>query len=312
MKTFATLLRREWWEHRAGFFWAPAAILAMVVLIALLPLLGAQATLTITQERHSGTHTEHAVRQWDQSLLALLDVAGWPAEQVAERSAQLRHLVAQPFVLTHLLVALFVLLGALHDERRDRSVLFYKSLPVSDGHTVLSKLVLAVWVAPLVTIAAIVLAQAALLGMFSLMAWLEGRPGIDVVWQQAGLLGGTLELLVGYLLQGFWTLPIYAWLLLVSAAVPRAPFVWAALVPLLLIVLDFVLLDSGTVYTAISDHLSFHALPRPPPLFASSGPAVGLPEQGALLLAPQLWLGVIIGAAFLSGAIWFRRRNAEL
>jgi ABC-2 type transport system permease protein len=312
MNAFVALLQREWWEHRAGFFWAPLAILAIVVLIAVLSLLGGEASVSISYERHSGSHTEQAVRQWNQGLMALLESSGLTGDQSADRSAQLRYLLAQPFVLTHLLVAVFMLLGALHDERRDRSVLFYKSLPVSDAQTVLSKLVLAVWIAPMATIAAIVLAQLSLLSLFSLGAALQGAPGAGLAWRQAGVPGGALELFVGYLLQGLWTLPVYAWLLLVSAAAPRVPFLWATLIPLLLVALESVLLGGRRLYGAIGDHLSLRALPRPPPLFGEGGPAVGLAEQLALLGHAQLWLGVALGAVFLAGATWLRRRNAEL
>ena len=42
-------------------------------------------------------------------------------------------------MLTAFLVGVFYCLDALHGERRDRSILFWKSLPVSDLTTVLAK-----------------------------------------------------------------------------------------------------------------------------------------------------------------------------
>ncbi|MFU8817365.1 MAG: hypothetical protein ACNA7W_18610 [Pseudomonadales bacterium] len=313
MKPFVALVRREWWEHQAGFLWTPLVICGLMVLIALPLLAGGEADVSVSFERQQGTHTERQLHQWDQGLLGLLDVSAWSSQQIAERSAQSRHLVARPFQLVHLLVAIFVLLGALHDERKDRSVLFYKSLPISDGQTVASKLVLAVWVAPLVTVAAVVFTQLALLLMISAAGAMRGASGVASLWQQAGLLRGALELLFGYLLQGLWTLPVYAWLLLVSAAAPRVPLLWAALIPLLLVVLEAALLGSATLRAAIVDHLAFRALPRPPPWFGGEGQAgVGLPEQLALLLQGELWLGLAIAVGFLAATVWFRQRNAEL
>ena len=314
MKPFVTLLKREWWEHRAGFLWTPLALLGVFLLVALLSLAGSgEGSLTFSFERSQGTHTERQLHQWDQGVLGLLDVSGWTAEQIAERSAQFRHLVARPFLLAHLLVAIFVLLGALHDERKDRSVLFYKSLPVSDGQTVASKLVLAVWIAPLATIAAIVATQLALLLLMSLTGALQGTAGVSTLWLHGGLLGGALELLVGYLLHGLWALPVYAWLLRVSAAATRAPFLWAALIPLMLVVVESAVLGSAKLRAAIVDHLAFRALPRPPSWLGGDGDvAIGLAEQLALLLQIELWLGLAVAAAFLVGATWFRRRNAEL
>src|ERR1700687_5194317 len=46
---------------------------------------------------------------------------------------------AMMFIFTAFMVGVFYCLDALHGERRDRSILFWKSLPVSDLTTVLSK-----------------------------------------------------------------------------------------------------------------------------------------------------------------------------
>src|SRR5688500_3753928 len=53
-----------------------------------------------------------------------------------------------PIMLTTLIIAFFYGLDALHGERRDRSILFWKSLPVSDRTPVLSKVLVMMAVLP--------------------------------------------------------------------------------------------------------------------------------------------------------------------
>ena len=155
-------------------------------------------------------------------------------------------------------------LGALHDDRKDRTVLFWKSVPVTDVETVLSKLITAVWVAPAATIAMILAAQVFLLTVISGLVATRETLSIWPIWANSGLFTGLVELLVGYLIQGLWALPLYGWLLFISAAVNRLPFLWALLAPAALVALEALVgLTSGGA--------RLH--PRPPRLQgAAAGP----------------------------------------
>ena len=191
MRTWLNLLRREWWEHRSGFLWTPVATAALVILASALALSlvsGTDTQFSYSTQQQSGANSASDAFEWRGSLLQMLDFSSWSASVLSERAAQFRALIAQPFVLGHFLVAVFVLLGGLHDDRRDRSVLFWKSMPVSDLETVTSKLVFAVWVAPLVAIAAILTAQAGSLLLLTLLGPAAGVTGIELAWHHAGLL----------------------------------------------------------------------------------------------------------------------------
>lgn len=317
-RVWLTLLRREWWEHRGGFFWAPLAVLVLVLLAATL-VLGVASSQDATfryqtQEQH-GTDSATRSFEWQGSLVGLLDFSEWSTPEFERRAARFRAVIAQPFVIVHFLVAVFVLLGSLHDDRRDRSVLFWKSMPVSDVETVASKLVFAVWVAPLVTITAILLAQLGALALLTVFGRSAGVGGVEQVWLRAGLPGGALALLTGYLVQGLWALPVYAWLVLVSAAASKVPFVWALLVPAGLVALESVTLGSNTLWHWMDAHLRFAALPRPPGGgmgYDAEQPGVGLPEQLSLLVSAEMAVGLAVGALLLAGAVYFRHRNNDL
>ena len=88
-----------------------------------------------------------------------LDAAGSTDEELSSKLEALQHGIAEPFRYIFVIVAFFALIGCIYDERKDRSVLFWKSMPVSDASTVLSKIIFVLWLAPLATVAAILLAQ---------------------------------------------------------------------------------------------------------------------------------------------------------
>jgi ABC-2 type transport system permease protein len=316
MKAWLTLLRREWWEHKAGFGWTPLAIGGVGTLLALWFLAmagGAEVRIAFDATVQSGADSTRRSFEWNDALLGMLDFSHWSTPQLERTVGGLLHLMAQPFIWAHFLVALFVLPAMLNDDRRDRSVLFWKSLPVSDLATVTSKLVLVVWVAPLVTVAAILATWVAVLGLVSAFTGTAGAEGLGRLWTHAGLVSGTLGLIVGYLLQGLWTLPIYAWLLFVSAAAPRAPLVWAIIAPLVPATLERMFLGTQVLWTWIGAHLEFVALPRPGAMAdGSSAAAIGFAEQVALLGSLDLWIGVAIGALLIAAATRLRARNFDL
>ena len=149
--------------------------------------------------------------------------------------------IAQPYtyaalllMFTTFIVAVFYCLDALHGERRDRSILFWKSLPVSDLTTVLSKASIPLVVLPLLTFAITVVTQLVML-MLSTVVLLGSRQGLATLWTQLPFFQMSLMLLYHLVaVHSLWYAPIYCWLLLVSAWARRAPFLWAAL-PLLAI-----------------------------------------------------------------------------
>ncbi|MDH3642900.1 MAG: hypothetical protein OES38_12440, partial [Gammaproteobacteria bacterium] len=201
-----------------------------------------------------------------------------------------------------------------HEDRRDRSVLFWKSMPVTDTETVLSKLVAVAWVAPVAFIAAIIAAQLFLMIVISGLIWAQDLGSVGRLWWNSGVLMGAVELVVGYLLQGLWALPLYAWLLAVSAAAPRVPFVWAVVVPFVPMAVEKVAYGTEVIYTFVRGHAGLAAMPAPPQVNETGAVTggIGIAEQLALLGTAQMRLGLGIAAVLLWAAIWFRTRNNDL
>ena len=136
---------------------------------------------------------------------------------------QRQELLEQPYqfaalliMATSFVVAVFYCLDALHSERRDRSILFWKSLPVSDLTTVLSKASIPILVVPLVSFAITIATQWIML-LMSTAVLLGSGLSVATLWTRLPLFQMSLMLLYHLVaVHGLWYAPIYGWLLLVS------------------------------------------------------------------------------------------------
>ena len=133
-------------------------------------------------------------------------------------------------------------LGALHNERRDRTILFWKSLPVSDLITVLSKASVPLVVMPVIAFVVIIALQLVMLAINTvvLLANGLGAPTVQTLLPQM-----TLVLIYGLTALALWYAPIWGWLLLISAWARRTPFLWAVLPPLALVVMEKIAFDTS-------------------------------------------------------------------
>jgi ABC-2 type transport system permease protein len=318
MQTMTALIKRECQEHLLGFGWAPLAVLGLMVLITGLGLaIAGFGTTTInyssdTYSSERGTDTGHEREEIEitnslSTLSRFAEYDKWSDTQLDTNMERFRFSVALPFQIIHVLMAVFILLGALYEDRRDRSVLFWKSMPVTDTETVLSKLVAVAWIAPLAYIGAIVAAQIFLMVLVSVLIWSEDLGSVGRLWWHSGMVTGTFELVFGYLVQSLWALPLYGWLLAVSAIAAQTPHAWAVIVPVVLAIIERVAFGTDTITTFIGAHAELSALPSA----ATMDGGVGLSEQFALLATQQMWMGMVVGAGFLWVAVVFRTRNND-
>jgi len=272
-------VRRELWENRS---------------IYLAPLIGAGIVLVGL-------------------LLALVRL---PArlQQAAPNSPELHQITDVPYVAAaivlmaiQLVVAIFYSLDALYGERRDRSILFWKSMPVSDLTTVVSKASVPMLVLPVVTFVATVATQTVMLLVSSVVLAANGL-SLSLLWDHLSLVEIS-RINFGHLVafHGIWYAPLYAWLLLVSAWARRLPFLWATLPPIAIIVVERVAFNSAHFAVLLQTH--FLGAP-------DAAPPAGMPAMtmemlttpvGGLLLSPALWVGLAVSAAFLFGAMRLRR-----
>jgi ABC-2 type transport system permease protein len=232
---------------------------------------------------------------------------------------QQRELIQQPFDFaalllmgTMLIVAVFYCLDALHGERRDRSILFWKSLPVSDLTTVLAKASIPIVVLPLITFAITIATQWIML-LLSSAVLLGSGLSVAALWQLPWFpmsLGLFFHLLA---VHGFYYAPIYGWLLLVSGWARRAAFLWAGLPLVAICVVEKIAFNTSHFGGMLISRLSGgrETVPFPMPGGAAIHPLTHLGPLN-FLSNPGLWIGLIVFAAFLAAAVRLRRYQGPI
>ncbi len=318
-RTFAWLLKREFWEHRGGFLWAQVITGGIAVFFAVLgAVIGALSARRSAvagdslrmDDMHEYTRTLGTVG--DSLLLAGIGIAA----------------VVLAFVV------FFYALGSLYDDRRDRSILFWKSLPVSDTQTVLSKAAWALLLAPLIAIA-IGLVVGVALWLIAIGGALAA--GVPDPWALAThshpfrLLGVLLTTVPTGML---WSLPAIGWLMFCSSWATSKPFLWAVLVPLLGCVMLSILgampgvsLPLGWIWYIVGYRGLLSVLPGTWAPRGLEGSAVSNDDfrsvneiidwvaqhndLARIYGGADIWIGAAVGIAFIAAAIYLRRRRAE-
>jgi ABC-2 type transport system permease protein len=279
-------VRRELWENRSIFV-APLAVAAVMLFGFLIS--------TVHLPRHM------------RATLALD-----PAKQRA--AIQMPYDVAALLlVLTAFIVGVFYCLDALSGERRDRSILFWKSLPVSDRTTVLSKATVPLVVLPLVIFPIIVGTQLVWL-LLSNAVLLANGVSPATLWAQLPLFRMSIALSYGLAAIALWHAPIYGWLLLVSGWARRAPFLWAVLPPLAMSVFEKIAFGTSHFASLLGYRLIGwfeQAFAVEVPGSVPIDPLTQL-TPGRFLCSGGLWLGLGATAIFLALAARLRWRREPI
>ncbi len=310
MNTMKWLIRREFWEHKGMLLWAPLAAAALVALLAGTALLLGH-NINYEADGVSGPIGDIVIEGNARGHMVTTMTRNYMA-------------AALPLFMMLGVLVFFYCLGALHDERRDRSILFWKSLPISDRATVLSKALLALAVAPLLTIAIGTALSLLLLLVGCGVLLLHGSNLFGAVLASPELYLAPLRVLALLPVYVLWALPTVGWLLMVSSMARSKVFLWAVGGPLLAAMLvgwaDKVLhfgLNSAWFMHAIVARILLGVAPGSWFLFTDledrhllhSDSVFG--ASWATLGNASLWIGVAAGAAMVAVAVWMRRRREE-
>ncbi len=234
--------------------------------------------------------------------------------------AKQRAVIEQPYdmaamimIFTVFIVGVFYCLDALHGERRDRSILFWKSLPVSDFTTVLSKLIIPLAVLPLLAFAITVCVQLIMLLMSSVNLMMHGVSPATT-WAHFPVFQNWLVMLYGLVVLALWHAPIYGWLLLVSGWARRATFLWAVL-PFIVIQI-FEKITFGTSYFAkLLEHRLMGFAPHAFGFHGKGHPTIDSLSQLAparYLGSSGLWIGLMFAVAFVAATVRLRRYRGPI
>ena len=280
-RRFYWSVRRELWENRSLYL-APLAVAALFLLAFL-----------IGHNPHAHMHIGFSPNSMQGQ-----------GPQVFEQPYTI---VALLLMGTTFLVALFYCLEALHGERRDRSILFWKSLPVSDTTTVLAKASIPILFLPLITFATVLVTQCIMLLLSSAVMLARGQNLADL-WSHLPLWQMSLMLFFHMVaIHGLWYAPFYGWWLLVSAWARRAPLLWAVLPAAVVAVIEKIAFNTSHFAALIG--YRFGGSPEKVPF------TVGPMSMGVLTASdvvqfftdPGLWTGLALTAVFLAAAVRLRR-----
>jgi ABC-2 type transport system permease protein len=222
-------------------------------------------------------------------------------------------IAAMMLILTAFIVGLFYCLDALHGERRERSILFWKSLPVSDWTTVLAKTSIPLLVLPLVAFVIIIGTQLVMLLWTSVLLISHGMSPAST-WIYLPLFQQCFVLVYGLAAIALWHAPVYGWALLVSGWARRATFLWAALPLIAIAVFEKLTLNTSQFAALLKDRF-FGFAPNAFEFELHHGVAIDSLAQltpGRYLSTPGLWLGLLFAAVCIGAAIRLRRYDGPL
>jgi len=270
-------VRRELWEYRSLYL-APL-IVAGVIVVA--------------------TTLSRIASIWEPAIRT----------HAGESIASSYNMAAMMLMGTTFLVSLFYCADALHGERRDRSVLFWKSLPVSDETTVLAKFSIPLLVIPLITFVITLGTQWVMLIMHTLIRAAIGGD-VGEIWRMPLLEMWVMQAYHLIFVHGLWYAPFYAWLLLVSAWAKRAPILWA-LIPIAAVGIVEAFVFRGNWFLIL---LERRLMGGPAGDYAGDVLMPPLSQLTPLkfLMSPGLWIGFGLAAVFLLAAVRLRRQRGPL
>jgi ABC-2 type transport system permease protein len=280
-RPFYWSVRRELWENRSIYI-APLAMGGLTVLGFLISLAHRHRAEALDAEKKLAF-----ARPYDLASLVIMAAA---------------------FV-----VAIFYCLEALHGERRDRSILFWKSLPVSDLTTVLAKATIPVVVLPLIAFATMVVTQLIML-VIDVGARAASGGSVAELWAQVPLLrmwGTVLFHLLA--VHGLYYAPFYGWLLLISGWARRAGFLWAGLPVLAIAMVEKIAFNTTHFLGLLGSRLGGGEEAA-----TSTAPGSGMMHMpmgntvAGFLSSPGLWIGLLVAAGFLAAAVRVRRSRGPI
>ena len=307
--SFVALVKREVIENKNSFIKVPVILLGIAILVMFASLLGLTNKDVMSDLiRHSdgayniGTGLAKAQEELEPGQLSLVLTMGyWGFSFVP--------MMVLPFIV------FFSLLGSLYEERRDRTILFWKSMPVSDWQEVLAKLVAAVFIAPLLVLGVMIAGQLLTALFFSVTSLVQGGP-FFAAWPLGDMISSWIGFVLFYSLQMLWMLPLFAWLLLASAYASRMPFMYAVLPPALVILIQGVFFDSTQFAEWLGYRLSPLNMMNNLDVHLNSWRDVSLAFHlstfGKALLnslsSGNFWFGLAIAAGLIYGAVELRKR----
>lgn len=304
MNTFKALIKREYWENQGSMFYSPVIMALFFAGITILLAITGDS-LVINNGHHAG-FWEHLPRALDQ--FENLN------EQDRSKGVQVGlYASSAVFVLVMLIISFFYCLSSLYDERKDRSILFWKSLPISDTTTVLSKVVSVCILVPICYFVVIGAFQLFLLVFSTIVAWFGGNSGMTI-WGSSNLFGVLFNTLFSLITVSLWLAPVWGWLMLASSYAKKVAFLWGVLPVLMLTIAEGWVFRSSYFIEMVAERFAKAGLI----LGSNIGQLVSEHDMDGYSImwyeaygTSAFWIGLIVAAGFIAASIYVRRSRDE-
>ena len=297
--TLFTMIRREIQEHKLAFIYAPFIVALVLCLVIISVYLG----LTDIQTTTFNFSTELYDEEFQEDMLQAT-----PESKTAVIRSGLT-VLGLPILLTVGFGLLAYSLSTFADERKDRSLIFWRSLPVSDLTTVMSKLIFVVIVIPLLVVPNLFLLQ--LISLLSVSFYFVSNDIVSFgyVWTSY-FISDWFRIIFSLWAQALWSLPILLWLMLAGTYFKKP--VIGAIVPLVaLVVLEGIIFKANNIQEFIENRLGFWSRSDSFPIEYAEARVVDISDIYLLLTTQAFWVGILASVVLIAGIVYTRSTNND-
>ncbi|MEX6725133.1 hypothetical protein [Parapedomonas caeni] len=259
MKAFVTLIRSEFIEHRGGQFWTPMVVGALLLLLVVVgTFLNGSAVISLEVNDSGGVQIRTVGDIYDAVRAEKGETKAAPILQAMAYGSAYFYLL--PATLIALIVSFFMLLSSMNAERVDRSILFWKSMPVSDFKVVLAKFVAATFGTLLIAVTISIAVTLIAMALASVGGPFRASPEWQLVTSLPVLLGTFATLMTACVFYVGWAAPVYGWIMLASAWAPRSALLYVVIPPVALAIFEALTFHSDYLWQEIASRLGFESL----------------------------------------------------
>jgi ABC-2 type transport system permease protein len=326
MQIIKTQIKRELWENKTGFIKTPWVVTSVLLILVLSATTYSLATNSSDSRNINAMHFECTANNCsvnnnspavgDNSSHALVPFGA--LSSVASDPRAFNNMILGVMygncmllsVIFSIVLSTYVL-RCLFDDRKNKEILFWRSMPVSETINVLVKLGMQILAAPLILLASNIVVIVVLFLMGFIVFWVCGVPVSYLVtsFVQGNTYFIPLQIFFENIFGFLMLLPVIGYFLLASALAKKSPFFTGAIIPGVLMIADVVLHKLIGINFGFMDSLGAYAKV----LYRVKDTYI---LQHALIVdVSMLWpfiVCVTIGSLFVAAAIWLRNNRYEI
>ena len=293
------MIVREIQEHKVAFVYAPFFV-SIILCFVIASVYFGGTNIQTDQFNFSTEYYDEEIRQAMQSVSSVsrIDIV---------RTGLL--VLGFPILLTVGFGLLAYSLSTFADERKDRSLIFWRSLPVSDLTTVLSKVFIVTLIVPLIVIPYIILLQ--LVAMTSASIFFATNDIVSFGWLWGSyIITDWFRIIFSLWAQALWSLPLFLWLMLAGTYAAR-PIAGAIVPPVILIVLEGVIFKTNLVLEFIENRIGFWSRSDSFPKEYQEIRVVDISDILLLFSTQAFWIGILASVILVAGIVYVRSSNSD-